>query len=730
MTQMTVDELRRKRVAGTASSAPEVIGKTACETCGHVNLTTRRFCSACGESLWTVCPGCAAEGLASDAFCGTCGASLRELQRRQADRHRATLQETRQLLAEHRYEDAKRRLQSLVGLKGEQDPAVTLEAKTLLERLDADRQQAAHRAAEAHRQARELLERQAYDDAIRLLMSLPAALRNDDMRTLVERARASQAEYLDLSRQLAEAVRAKRLLGQRATIDRVLQLKTADEQTLRLAQRLRDGVVKAAAQKLSEHRYDHALRLLDEVPAVRRDAAVASLRARAKELHWLLSEMQSAAVAHQPVLALAEKLRKLDPENADASQLYGRLQVRAAQPPDDPAHVAANWTTAHSQRLGFPVHWLGGLRRLTCTPAAAASLRRHPGRFFTAIGLALQGLEQAAVDINLAGADKPATWAQCLLRRNKPVRSAWGLDIGEAAVKAVRLACQDGEAAITVESVELLEHAKCLTQAVDESERSNLVKQTLVRLRQRLVPEETRVHTGLPSHLVLGRCFRLPPVPEKKLPDAVGIEARQQFPFALEELRWSYQAFPVRDDAAADNLGWDVIVEATRETQVEALLSLCAQAGWKIDGVQGECLALHNFLAHEYLAEDQKGPPASAIAMLDVGASSSKLLVSSPRTAWFRSLPAGGQAITSRLAQTHKLTHAQAEQLKRTPTAARRVSQLYETIDPFLLHLAEDVQRSLEMHARSFPNLKIRQMFGIGGGFALHGLLQRLRQGQ
>jgi Tfp pilus assembly PilM family ATPase len=198
----------------------------------------------------------------------------------------------------------------------------------------------------------------------------------------------------------------------------------------------------------------------------------------------------------------------------------------------------------------------------------------------------------------------------------------------------------------------------------------------------------------------------------------------------LDELRWGYQAFPVHDDPASGGLGWDVIVEATREPQVAALLSLCAEAGWRIDGVQGECLARHNFLAHEYLAEDRKRPSAAAIAMLDVGASSSKLLVSSPRTAWFRSFPGGGHAVTGQLTQTYKLTHAQAEQLKRTPTAARRVSQLYETIDPFLLRLADDVQRSLEMHARAFPNLRIQQMFGVGGGFALHGLLQRLRQGR
>jgi len=729
MSQMTLNEVRRTNAMDESANEREGLGRTACQACGQVNPAARRFCSACGKSLWNVCPDCGAEGLASDAFCGTCGASLRELQRRQAERHLAALHEARQLLAEHRYEEAKWRLQALVNLEGEQDRSVSQEAGALLEHLDVRRQQATERAARAERRARTLLQRQAYQEAVQVLMSVPAALRNGDVQALADRAQACQAEYLDLRRQLVEAVRAKRLLGQRATIDRLLQLRADDEQTRGLAQRLREGVVKAAEQKLSQHRYDQALRLLDEVPAVAQDETVARLTDRAKELHWLLTATRSAAVVNPTLLALAEKLLKLAPDHAEMRQLYERLRARGAQPPDDPTHVAPNWTPAQSQSLGLPVQWLGGLRRLTCGTAVAAQLRRHPGRFFTAIGLALQGLEQAAVDINLAVADRTATKSKWSLWRGQPAHSAWGLDLGEAAVKAVRLACQQGGMCLAVEAVELIEHAKCLMQAVDESERRSLVKQTLVRLRERLVLDETRVYASVPSHFVLGRCFRLPPVPEKKLLDAVSFEARQQFPFALDELRWGYQAFPVRDEPASEGPGWDVIVQATRAPQVEALLNLGAEAGWKLDGVQGESLALHNFLAHEYLADDEQQASTGAIAVLDVGASSSKLLVSSPRTAWFRSFPAGGQAVTSQLAQTYKLTHARAEQLKHAPAAARRVSQWFEAIEPWLLRLAEDVRRSLEMHARAFPNLRIQQLFGVGGGFALHGLLQRLRQG-
>jgi hypothetical protein len=53
---------------------------------------------------------------------------------------------------------------------------------------------------------------------------------------------------------------------------------------------------------------------------------------------------------------------------------------------------------------------------------------------------------------------------------------------------------------------------------------------------------------------------------------------------------------------------------------------------------------------------------------------------------------------------------------------------LYETIDPLLLRLADGVHRALEMHARAYSSVKIQHLFGVGGGFAQHGLLRRLRQ--
>lgn len=699
----------------------------ACAGCGRQNLTSRRFCAECGQALRQACPNCGAEGCAGEAFCGACGSSLRDLVRQKAEDYAATLREGRRLLAEHEYDQAAARLQLVARLKDDSHRNLASQARILLEGLPGSRRQAEQRAAESQDKARELLEQQEYDQAVQVLIAVPESLRRGPVQTLLEQARAKQVEYLELTHRLTEAKLAKRLLGTRESIERVLELKTGNELALRLAASLRAGIVPAVKKKLAAHDYQHALELLQHVPTVARDEEVTRLESAAKELHWLMSSLQSAAVVDATVLGIGGQLVKLAPTNAAATRLHEQHRRRAAQPPTVPRHVAPDWSEPESGQLGIPVNWLGGLRRLTVGGAVKAQLRAHPGRFFVAIGLALQAIGAADVNINLAPAESVGMLGKLSQRRRKSAASAWGLDLGETALKAVRLVRQEGAETFAVENAVLIEHPKCLSQTVDEQERLQLVQQALTQLRERHGSAEARVFASVPGHSVLIRAFRLPPVAEKSLAEAVRLESRRQFPYALEELRWDYAAVPGHDEKSTDTSHWDVIIQATREHQVDTAVSLCGASGWKLDGVQSDALALHNFVMHEYFDDESTRSASSAIAVVDVGGWSSRVLVSARGVAWWRGLPIGGETVTTKVAQSYKLTRAQAEQLKRTPLAAKRLSRLYETIDPLLGQLADEVERSVELHARSFPHIKIEELFGLGGGFALHGLLRRLR---
>ena len=72
------------------------------------------------------------------------------------------------------------------------------------------------------------------------------------------------------------------------------------------------------------------------------------------------------------------------------------------------------------------------------------------------------------------------------------------------------------------------------------------------------------------------------------------------------------------------------------------------------------------------------------MAALDVGCDVTNVVVSSPRSLWFHSCGVAGQSFTRALVKERGCTILQAEQLKRTPEAAGRLSDVYAAMTPVL----------------------------------------------
>jgi Tfp pilus assembly PilM family ATPase len=143
--------------------------------------------------------------------------------------------------------------------------------------------------------------------------------------------------------------------------------------------------------------------------------------------------------------------------------------------------------------------------------------------------------------------------------------------------------------------------------------------------------------------------------------------------------------------------------------------------------VQNDCVALHNAIVFELLADADAG---DAIATIDIGTDATNVVVSSPRSVWFRTFTQGGAGFTRELVKQLKLTHDQAEQLQHQPAKARRFSQLEAALQPLLLQLGGEIERSLTTYARLAPDRPVRQVYGLGGAFQMHGLLRFLRSGK
>src|SRR5262249_15627017 len=142
-------------------------------------------------------------------------------------------------------------------------------------------------------------------------------------------------------------------------------------------------------------------------------------------------------------IALANRLCKFAPKNAKAAQLLDSIQQRAKQKPATARFRWPNWATdAARMWLGLPVDELAYLKRAeTAGEDVANVLAEHPGQFFAALGVALKGLEHVAIDADLtppkesSGLTKLATFN---LSRRSPT-AAWGIDLTESSVKAIKL---------------------------------------------------------------------------------------------------------------------------------------------------------------------------------------------------------------------------------------------------------------------------------------------------
>jgi type IV pilus assembly protein PilM len=234
---------------------------------------------------------------------------------------------------------------------------------------------------------------------------------------------------------------------------------------------------------------------------------------------------------------------------------------------------------------------------------------------------------------------------------------------------------------------------------------------------------------GIPGHRVLGRFFELPPLAAKKIPDAVAFEARHQLPIDLEELTWDSHTL----DAAgrgADDQPRRIVVTAAREAHVCDRVALFRNAGIAVDFVGSDPVALHNAIAYEFFAELGETAGPEAICAVDLGTDSTNIVISSPRSVWFRTFGQGGDSLTSLLVKQLALTHQQAEQVKREPAKARRFGQWREAVRPAFVQLAGEIERSLANYTKLYADHPVRQIYGLGGAFQTHGLLRHLRLGR
>jgi type IV pilus assembly protein PilM len=306
---------------------------------------------------------------------------------------------------------------------------------------------------------------------------------------------------------------------------------------------------------------------------------------------------------------------------------------------------------------------------------------------------------------------------------------AWGIDIGQAGLKAIRLEINDATEHVQATAFDYIAHPKILSQpdAIPEE----LISQALDKFLKQNDVANDLVAISVPGQSALARFIQLPPVESSKVSEIVKYEARQQIPFALEDVVWDYQTLGKGTEESGFLLEAEVGLFAMKRDQVMNQLKPFNNADMEVELIQIAPLALYNFLSFDQLGirlGDDAVAMDSYTILLDMGADNTTLLVSNGQKIWIRNVPIGGNHFTRALTKEMKLTFAKAEHLKCNATKSPDPRAVFQALRPVFNDYVSEIQRSIGYFSSVNREAKISKVVGLGNGFKLAGLQKFLQQ--
>ncbi len=309
-------------------------------------------------------------------------------------------------------------------------------------------------------------------------------------------------------------------------------------------------------------------------------------------------------------------------------------------------------------------------------------------------------------------------------------QAVWGIEIGQAGLKAIRLRYAEAADQVIAVAFDYIPHPKILSQpdAVPEE----LISQALETFLSRNEIKGDLIAISVPGQTSLARFIQLPPVQSNRVPEIVKYEAKQQIPFALEDVIWDYQPLGGGVEESGYMLDAEVGIFAMKRDQVLKALKPFTSRKIEVELVQIAPLGLYNTLCYDSLGmrvnQEFEGNPEESSIVVDMGADSTTLMVTNGRKIWIRNVPIGGNHFTRALTKEMKLTFAKAEHLKCNATRSEDPRAVFQALRPVFNEYVSEIQRSIGYFSSVNRDAKISKVYGTGNGFKLAGLQKFLQQ--
>ncbi|MGD2175376.1 MAG: pilus assembly protein PilM [Candidatus Brocadiaceae bacterium] len=293
-------------------------------------------------------------------------------------------------------------------------------------------------------------------------------------------------------------------------------------------------------------------------------------------------------------------------------------------------------------------------------------------------------------------------------------KTIWGMDFGAWSLKVVRGRFEKKPGTITVDLMEEFRYGD-LPCGYDASPRDKHRESIeAFRSRHEVRPGDA-LCVSVTGSEVFSRFINLPPSLER-IGEIVRYEARQQIPFDIDDVIWDWQ--PVKSEPEiAEGEEIEVGLFALKNERAEDLLEVLAPWRSNLQVIQNAPLAIYNLLEYEGMVEEP-------MIVLDVGASTTDVLVLNPPRFWTRSLLVAGNDLTNALVEKFGVSLEEAEQIKQRVGRSRHREQIMNILEPVFDEIGNEIQRSLGYYKSLVREVRFDRIVLLGNALRMAGTRQ------
>jgi len=228
-----------------------------------------------------------------------------------------------------------------------------------------------------------------------------------------------------------------------------------------------------------------------------------------------------------------------------------------------------------------------------------------------------------------------------------------------------------------------------------------------------------RIFVSISGQSVFTRFVKLPAVEEGKVSQIIRYEAQQQVPFPIEDVGWDYNIIGKTPTGEID-----IVLVAAKNDVINSFVQECSKAGLQVAVMDVAPLCVYNCLRH---VEQEF---AECTAVIDFGAKAANFIVSEGDDLWARTIPIGGDNITSAIAKELNLDEEDAEKLKRTAwapgtsagepeDATEEQRKASRVVQSFIDRMFAELSRSIGFYRSQAGHSAVRRILLSGGSCRL-----------